>query len=135
MHAMTIESARQRKRITTPTHEHPDTPEPDIIAPPSPPPHQLLLAHLPHRSSCRWLPDPLTAPLTPFLTLLVLPVVPADALPPPRLRPSLFPAWAALPRFVWQVEEGGSSASAVDPPSSKAQAHSQTRAGGGAAAR
>jgi hypothetical protein len=55
-------------------------------------------------------------------------------LPPPRLRPSHH--MPGLPcRFIWQVEEGGSSASAVDPPSSKAQAQSDTRAGGGAAAR
>ena len=55
-----------------------------------------------------------------FMVLMLLSV--PSCLPPPRLRPSTVHAWAALPGVCLQVEEGGSSASAVDPPSSKAQA-------------
>ena len=59
-------------------------------------------------------------PVPDCLPILMLGTRPLAAAPPPALQ---LHAWAALPTpVVWQVEEGGSSASAVDPPSSKAQA-------------
>jgi len=72
MHAMTIESARQRKRITTPTHEHPDTPEPSssrLRVHPSTAPTRSPSPPLPRAARCPTLtapPDPLPhAPPTP----------------------------------------------------------------------
>jgi hypothetical protein len=64
------------------------------------------------------------------LIALVRLFLPAAALPPAfHLH-----AWAALPGVCLQVEEEVQR-EAVDPPSSKAQAHSEKGAGGGAAAR
>ena len=74
----------------------------------------LLHLHDPHV-----LPAPLTAfPVSYCLLILIFDHLPLAAAPPPALPPICLGCPA---RFLWQVEEGGSSASAVDP-SSEAQA-------------
>jgi hypothetical protein len=55
----------------------------------------------------------------------MLDTIPLAAAPPPALL--LTPGLPCLPRFLWQVEEGGSSASAVDPPSSKPRREAKSR--------
>jgi hypothetical protein len=94
------------------THANHDALETHLIAPPDP-----LLPTFP--SSPRfpapstpdrlpWFPTPSTSCSCSFLT--------PSAAPPPAFHHH---AWAVLPVFVLQVEEGVSSASAVDTPSSK----------------
>ena len=64
-------------------------------------PHRHDLHHLPARPTPDCLPRPTPPLLIPMLDNLLLAAAPPPALP--------LPAWAA-PRFIWQVEEGGSSA-------------------------
>jgi hypothetical protein len=77
----------------------------------------------PSPSSTAFHATPLTALVSYFLLFLMLDLLllcrrPASGQPPSRL--------GCPARFIWQVEEGGVQREAVDPPSSKAQASSQT---------